>query len=97
MVKLVWKKYCTDECTYGYDLIIPFEYESKDKFVFDVLEVAKKMKESGEEWPTVTILGVEHIQYTELEEIEQNVFTLEEWFTREQGKTVFKEENKYKP
>lgn len=43
-MKLVLVKYCTDECTYGYDVYYCFEYESKDKFVFDTLEKAKDFK-----------------------------------------------------
>lgn len=75
---------------YGGTGYVPFEYESKDKFVFDVLEKYKKHKweyygNGRSEHDTSTVLifcGYHDVRLTkyELEHIEDNVFTLEEWF-----------------
>lgn len=75
---------------YGGTSYVPFEYESKDKFVFDVLEKFKKHKwefygngRSDFDTDRVVIFsGYFDVSLTkyELENIENNVLTLEEWF-----------------
>ncbi len=40
-MKLVWKHCATDGCTYWCDYVIPFEYSSKDDFVYHVLDMVK--------------------------------------------------------
>lgn len=72
---------------------IAFEYESKDKFVFDVLEKYKDHEwvDHGEwGWSKVALLDVSgdvisedvYLDKYDIEGIERNVYTLEEWFDR---------------
>jgi hypothetical protein len=73
MEKLVFDyTYCSEpEC---WEWNIPFEYESKEKFVFDVLEDPMILK-------TLGIPVYEHqydVDY--ITNVEDYVFTLEEWF-----------------
>ncbi len=65
---------------------IPFEYESKEKFVYDVLEKYKDKK--WEEYGNSPFEYLEEVQLFEdvymnkydIHGIEHNVHTLEEWF-----------------
>ena len=70
---------------------MPFEYESKEKFVFDVLEKFK-----DKEWITysigphskdeeVELFGITMTKW-DIESIEHRVYTLEEWFERKKEK-----------
>ncbi len=72
-------------------ITMPFEYESKEKFVFDVLEKFK-----DKEWITYSI-GPHHMDEEvelfgitmtkwDIEAIEHHVYTLEEWFERKKEK-----------
>ena len=82
MEKLVFDfTYCSEpEC---WEWNIPFEYESKQKFVFDVLENPMILNELGIvsvyehqiEWGT--IFEEEYVK-----NVDQYVFTLDEWFER---------------
>lgn len=66
---------------------VPFEYESKEKFVFDILE--KYKDKEWKEWKMgrntiyhetiVLIEGVEMNKF-DIESIEHSVYDLEEWF-----------------
>ena len=62
----------------------PFNYESKEKFVFDILEKYKDYDwiEFGD-GHEVEVLGDITMTKTELEDIESNMYTLDEWFERE--------------
>ena len=82
MEKLVFDfTYCSEpEC---WEWNIPFEYESKQKFVFDVLENPMILNELGIvsvyehqiEWGS--IFEEEYVK-----NVDQYVFTLDEWFER---------------
>ncbi len=77
---------------YGGTDYVPFEYESKDKFVFDVLEKFKKHKwefygNGRSDFDTSKVIifpdcyDVQLGKYA-LENIEHNVLTLDEWFNQ---------------
>lgn len=80
--KLVWEYYKTDGISYGYDITIPFEYSSKDDFCLAVLEKCDAARKSGGMFPTVMLFEQldDHIAVEDLDDIEKQVFTLEEWF-----------------
>lgn len=68
---------------------IAFEYDSKDKFVFDMLEKYKNHEwdyygDGRSDYETSTVTIFDGVYYTkgELEEIENSVLTLDEWFKR---------------
>ena len=68
---------------------IPFEYESKDKFVFDILEKYKNHPweyygngKSDFETSTVYLFDCAYLTKYDIENIEKNVSTLDEWFKR---------------
>lgn len=101
MEKLVFKNYCTDECTYGYDNYYPFEYSSKDDFIFFVLEEIDKCKERNiKEYGKkdgsiyylnnyITIFDDITIKVDSLiDYIKQNIYTLDEWFELNKCKTI---------
>lgn len=74
---------------------IAFEYESKDKFVFDVLERFKDhewvIHEKGTQWESmqkVELFADVFVDRYDVDSIEHSVMTLDEWFERE--KTDFK-------
>ena len=75
--------------------IIPFEYESKEKFVFDILDKFKnkEWKEYGEgsykSYEQVEVfLGVGMNKF-DIESIEHNIFTLDEWFDKNKSKITY--------
>jgi hypothetical protein len=88
MEKLIFRYSWGDGYTCGGTDYIPFEYKSKDKFVFDMLEKFKDHpwkfygKEGTYEYRSskVEIFKDVEIDKFELENIESDVFTLEEWF-----------------
>lgn len=83
MEKLIYTHFWGDEGCSGTSYIA-FEYESKDKFVFDVLEKYKNHVWEYE-YTKVLIFAENDVwldQY-EIEGIEHNVLTLDEWFKRE--------------
>lgn len=76
---------------------IPFEYESKEQFVFDVLEKFKDHKwqrygDGSSDYETSTVNIFDNVDLTkgDLESIEHNVSTLEEWFKRNEEKPTVK-------
>ena len=85
MEKLILRHHWGGEPCGGTENIC-FEYESKDKFVFDILEKYKKHKwryydndTSDYMTNTVEVLGMS-LTKGELEDIEGNIMTLNEWF-----------------
>jgi hypothetical protein len=86
-MKLILCHTIGDGYTYSSDVVIPFEYESKEKFVFDVLEYFKdkdwkEHKTIGETFfEQVEFMGYSFDKY-DIQGIEYNVFTLEEWFEK---------------
>ncbi len=71
---------------------IAFEYESKDKFVFDVLEKFKNKEwevfHNGEWNERVEIMPEVYLDKSEIENIEYSIFTLEDWFNRQKIEVV---------
>lgn len=69
---------------------IAFEYESKDKFLFDTFEKFKSHEwevfNEGTEWEShgkVELFPGVYIDKFEFESLEHNLYTLEKWFDRE--------------
>ena len=87
-MKLILESQCTDGYTYSCTDYIPFEYESKEKFVFDILE-----KYKDKEWITygdnyysypesVELIPGVYMTKFDIEQIEHYVYTIEEWFDK---------------
>ena len=78
MVKLIYRYNWGGEPCSG-TAIIPFEYKGKDEFVYDVLKRFNKkfFKENGH----AEKFG-ECLTEQDINDIEHNIFTLEEWFSK---------------
>lgn len=78
MVKLIYRYNWGGEPCSGTS-IIPFEYKGKDEFVYDILKRFNKkfFKEHGH----AEIFG-EWLTEPDINDIEHNIFTLEEWFSK---------------
>jgi len=87
-MKLIFHYYETDGYSYGEDYFIPFEYESKEKFAFDILEAIKDIKPKNIHLPPYLDLFGFRIYTCVLEKIEEDVFTLEEWFEKNKQKII---------
>lgn len=82
MEKLVFDyTYCSEpEC---FEWNVPFEYESKEKFIFDVLENPMILDKLG--ITTVYEFQIEDGRIFEedyIKNVDEYVFTLDEWFNR---------------
>ncbi len=82
MEKLILRYTEGDGFTYSCERFKAFEYVSKEEFVFDVLEKYKDF-----DWSTkysfpkeVEILPGVYLGKYEVERIEHDVYTLEDWF-----------------
>jgi hypothetical protein len=86
MEKLVLKHFWGDEGCSG-EYTIPFEYKSKDDFVYDVLEKSK-----NHDWDIDMQLFGTYFSKEEIETIEDYVYTLEEWFKKNkfENESVFR-------
>jgi len=93
MIQLVLFKQLTDDFTYSFDSFIPFEYESKEKFCYDMLikldEWKKDNKLSGykknfEDYYTqcIEIFNGYYFSPYEIENFENDIYTLTEWFEK---------------
>jgi hypothetical protein len=86
MEKLVFDyTYCSFPESWDWD--IPFEYESKEKFIFDVLENPMILNNLG----ITTVYDFQIEEKTIFEEdyvknVDKYVFTLEEWFEKNKHK-----------
>jgi hypothetical protein len=86
MEKLVFDyTYCSFPESWDWD--IPFEYESKEKFIFDVLENPIILNDLG----ITTVYDFQIEEKTIFEEdyvknVDEYVFTLEEWFEKNKHK-----------
>ena len=61
---------------------IPFEYESKEKFIFDVLEKFNRSYwDNPDNW-NAEILDDVYINKDDLPNLEYDVYTLQEWFEK---------------
>lgn len=79
-MKLVLKQFVTDACTYAFHSFICFEYESKEQFLYDVFEEVKTRN-----WYEDGQFKLFDCYFTkeDIDDLERNVFTLEEWFEKE--------------
>jgi hypothetical protein len=86
-MKYVLKHYNTDNCTYHVDIDIPIEFEgTKDDLALYIIEeYEKKVKDGGNE-NSINILKYYYFDQYQIEVIEKNIFTLEEWFEKEKIK-----------
>lgn len=82
-MKLILLYQSTDGYTYSCDLAIPFEYESKEKFVFDLFEKFNQEYWDAQEWAeqykTCEIFDCTFNKY-DFEQIEHKILTIDEWF-----------------
>ena len=70
--------YCSEPECWNHD--IPFEYESKEKFIFDVMKnpmLLNSVIECVYEWQIE-----EKVENELLDNIDEYIFTLDEWFER---------------
>lgn len=80
-MKLIYKHYYNNGVD-SWTIIIPFEYESKEKFCYDVFEFWKKTTEY------IVLFGLD-LYAEDMENLEYNVFTLEEWFENNMKSVYF--------
>jgi len=78
MVKLIYRYSWGGEPCSGTD-IIPFEYKGKEEFVYDVLK--RFDKKFFKKHDHVELFG-EWLNESDINDIEYNIFTLEEWFNK---------------
>lgn len=74
--------YCSEPECWEHD--IPFEYESKEKFILDVLDnpmLLNSVIECVYEWELE-----DNVENELLDNIDQYIFTLDEWFERNKRK-----------
>jgi len=99
MQKLVFVHSWGDEGCCGTSHIA-FEYESKDKFCYDALEKLETWKKENKligrkdnyqeyHWAVINIFN-DYFSPCEIENLEYNIFTLEEWFEKEKETKIFK-------
>jgi hypothetical protein len=79
MIKCIFKYFVTDECTYSYDSIIPFECDDLIEFIYNQMKKLQKSEYGCD------ILGV-YVEKNKLDEIEHSFLTLEDWFEKEKFK-----------
>lgn len=98
MQKLVIQYIESDDDTYSSTIVIPFEYESKDKFCYDALEfLATWKKEKGlcdsdePERYYYNIIPMFDTIFSSwnIDNFEKCIFTLEEWFEKYKQKKIF--------
>ena len=77
MVKLIYRYSWGGEPCSG-TAIIPFEYKGKDEFVYDVLK--RFDKKFFKDNPFAELFG-EWLTEDVIQNIEYDIFTLEEWFS----------------
>jgi hypothetical protein len=89
VTNLIWEYYQTDGYTYQTTHAIPFEYTSKEDFCFHVLSKIDELKKKDKDALWIPLLGIEAVQISELEYIEHQVITLEEWIAKNKPKNIF--------
>jgi hypothetical protein len=83
MVKLIYRyKWGGEPCSGT--TFVPFEYNDKDEFVYDVMK--RFDKKFFKEHPHAELFG-ELLDKNDIKNIESNIFTLEEWFIKEKQLT----------
>jgi hypothetical protein len=84
-MKLIYEHYWGGEGCSGLS-IVPFEYESKEKFIFDMLEKYNESFWVGKHrFHQTEVLGC-YLGKSDILGIKHNIFTLDEWF--EQNKHI---------
>lgn len=84
MEKLILVYYTTDGYTYGFNYNIPFEYSSKDDFVYYILELCKEAKLNDN--PYIKVFDIDDFLIEDAETIESSVYKYEEWFDKNKMK-----------
>ena len=74
MVKLIWR-YDTSNGVDNWTHITPFEYSSKEDFLWNMFLLLENKNETH-----FTVLDWEYVAREDLEHIEHSIYTLEEWF-----------------
>lgn len=83
MVKLIYRYSWGGEPCSGTE-IFPFEYKGKDEFIYDIIKRFDKKYFKKENY--VDMFG-QYLNENDINEIENNIFTLEEWFNKEKRVT----------
>jgi hypothetical protein len=83
MVKLIYRYSWGGEGCAGTE-IYPFEYKGKDEFVYDIIKRFDKKYFKKENY--VDMFG-QYLNENDINEMENNIFTLEEWFNKEKRVT----------
>jgi len=82
-MRLVMKFSVSDGCTYGYEAVLPIEYESPEAAIVEFEELAVKAREAGE--PTFIFAGHEEETWCHFEEgvyYSPSFLTIDEWFAQ---------------
>ena len=79
MVKLIYRYSWGGEGCAGTE-IYPFEYKGKDEFIYDIIKRFDKKYFKNENY--VDMFG-QYLNENDINEMENNIFTLEEWFNKE--------------
>ena len=82
MKKYIFKWYETDGYTYGYDVIIPFECDDLDKFIYEAIRSVEKS-----DMGCANVLSV-YMTKDNLHKLEKCFYTLEDWFEQEKNKII---------
>lgn len=83
MVKLIYRYSWGGEGCAGTE-IYPFEYKGKDEFIYDIIKRFDKKYFKNENY--VAMFG-QYLNENDINEMENNIFTLEEWFNKEKRVT----------
>lgn len=83
MVKLIYRYSWGGEGCAGTE-IYPFEYKGKDEFIYDIIKRFDKKYFKNENY--VDMFG-QYLNENDINEMENNIFTLEEWFNKEKRVT----------
>lgn len=79
MVKLIYRYSWGGEGCAGTE-IYPFEYKGRDEFIYDIIKRFDKKYFKNENY--VDMFG-QYLNENDINEMENNIFTLEEWFNKE--------------
>lgn len=83
MVKLIYRYSWGGEGCAGTE-IYPFEYKGKDEFIYDIIKRFDKKYFKNKNY--VAMFG-QYLNENDINEMENNIFTLEEWFNKEKRVT----------
>jgi hypothetical protein len=86
-MKLIWNMFFTDGCTYTCTDTVPFEYSSKDDFILYVWGLIDEAKKKNPNYPSINVLGYEDLSGETIANVENDIFTLDEWFEQNKKTT----------